>query len=262
MTRVISTLDPQLTRLIRRAGPRKMVLLEGTDDHGVFKIWFGEMRDQLEFMVAGERGKVEAQVRLAHDAGYGAMVFGITDRDYTPEDEWSAEPEPGCFCLHRHELENYLLEPKAIQQELAILNSPSEPPETEEIAAWIKNWAEEGISRTAANWILSARAKTLFTDGGKEPRPAVVRHLADELECPEEEANNLLTQQETLVAELLETAKGLHASVEGKRLLHNLKQSSFKRLQEGELRNLLARAVHTTGLSDEVQKILHERVLS
>lgn len=261
MTRVIQSLDPELAKLLFRAGQRKVVLLEGEDDHGIFKIWFGEHRDQVEFTVAGERFKVEAQVRLAQQAGFEKVVFGITDRDYIPEEDWSAEPEPGCFCLHRHELENYLLEPKAIQHELAILNSPAEPPTVDEIGTWIKTWAEEGISRTAANWILSARAKTLLTDGGKEPRPTVVRHLADELECSEEEADNLLTQKETQTAKLLETTTGLHTSVEGKRLLRSLKKKSFNRLQEGELRNLLARAVHTTGLVDEVQEILQKKVL-
>ena len=101
MSREIKTLDPELTRLIRRAGPRKIVLLEGEDDHGIFKIWFRERRDQVEFVVAGERFKVEAQVRLAQQAGFEKVVFGITDRDYIPEANWVAEPEPCCFCLYR-----------------------------------------------------------------------------------------------------------------------------------------------------------------
>ena len=143
-----------------------------------------------------------------------------------------------------------MLEPKAIQHELTILNSPAEPPTVDEIKTWIKTWAEEGISRTA------------LTDGGKEPRPAVVRHLADELECSEEEAEALLVNQEERLTHLLETADTLHAHIEGKRLLYNLKQSYFRRFQDSELRNLLARAMQATGLVDEIQEILHERVLS
>lgn len=70
----------------------------------------------VKFLVAGGSDCVRGVVKDAMRTGQ-TNVFGVVDRDYGASNikQWKFDSwQECCYCLPRHEIENYLLEPEAI----------------------------------------------------------------------------------------------------------------------------------------------------
>jgi hypothetical protein len=100
------------------AGSGVIVIVEGEtyqDDYYIFTRWFGGRAREVSFFPQNGWKKVVAAVADLRAALPHRKVFGIVDRDFTPDqvlDQQARQcPGDGIFRMHQYTLENYLLEP-------------------------------------------------------------------------------------------------------------------------------------------------------
>ena len=104
------------------------MVVEGISDREIFQEWYRDVRDRLEFYAcdeaSGDEG-VEKLLSLLHESTNNA--FGIVDRDFRPDEaveKCYSDPDVRLFILRRYAIENYLLEPAAIREELRLYYGP------------------------------------------------------------------------------------------------------------------------------------------
>ena len=129
--RIIQPYPPEITEFLFRLGDRSLVWVEGTDDEETFREWFAERRDEIEFYAAGGWRNVEH--KLQEYLNYVQCVFGIVDRDFRSDADVTAmleDPAARLFILRRYAIENYLLEPAALCEELRVYcgTAPTQSP--------------------------------------------------------------------------------------------------------------------------------------
>lgn len=132
----VGELPPDLTRLLYALGPRKLVLLEGASDVAVFQGWYWDRRDVIEFfspeVPQGTSGVQTLLARiLARSTSPHPREYGIIDRDFRDDVEVEAvlaDPSAHLFILRRYCIENYLLEPAAVAEEVRVLSGSNTPP--------------------------------------------------------------------------------------------------------------------------------------
>ncbi len=157
-TRTINQLPPELTNILFALGNRKLVFLEGKDDVEVFKTWFSEDLDNIYFHDAGGCQNVEIFLNETLAQSSKKQIYGIIDRDFRTEQDVNASLNNGTkhlFILKRYALENYLLEPFAVWEELRIYPSTSfDVPNSNTMETELLKLCEQLTTLMAANWVI------------------------------------------------------------------------------------------------------------
>lgn len=118
----ISSLSPELTRLLFDAGARIIVLVEGDDDRYVLRERFKEFLSEIEFYDCGGISNLNKWLEELLSYGTLKRAYAITDRDFRDETEVTNSYAEGShrFILRRYALENYLLAPLPLWEVLTI----------------------------------------------------------------------------------------------------------------------------------------------
>lgn len=94
-----------LIELNNRAGDGVAIIVEGRDDL-FYSDWFGGER-RVAFFGNGGWQEVAREVARLREIQSAVPVFGILDRDFTDEEELSAEIHNGLIRTSRYTIENY-----------------------------------------------------------------------------------------------------------------------------------------------------------
>ncbi len=188
----ISSLPPELTRILFDAGSRIVVLVEGDADRDVLREWFEAERVEIEFFECGGIAPLTNLLNEFITRGTLKRAYGITDRDFRSEEEVEASYSEGSsgiagksksswsiparcrkllrffwqfpkshaetshqFILRRYALENYLLEPKPLREVLRVRYPEiiKELPTEQAMAEQLLERCQRLKSIMAANWV-------------------------------------------------------------------------------------------------------------
>lgn len=273
----VEELPPDLARTLFNLGARKLVLLEGASDVAVFREWYQDRRDVVEFFspeVPRGRSGVENLLNriLARSTSPNPREYGIIDRDFREEAEVEAalaDTYAHLFILRRYCIENYLLEPAAVAEELRVLSAPSATPDSHAIELKMLQMCRSLHTMMAANWaFVEAGQGTHFPEGhALVDRETVERRVAGELGCSQAEAEVALADKERQIEPLLSSLETAYQRINGKHLffqVYRLYQSSAGRgITRDQLRSLLARSVkERVGLHEDIRTIIERRILA
>lgn len=197
----------ELTKLLTRLGVRfsdvlgseRVLIVEGPTDRHILEAWFPELTSHSTVsVVPGGGGAGVWQMRLMEDVSEAAdrlprPLLYLRDRDELADRDLARLAKlPAVVVLARRELENYLLDPRAIAAVLSARRPAAALP-IEDIAAAIRT-AAEGlrhrvvISRALENAECLARLVPIATDERKaifralDPAAAVVQLARDKLD--------------------------------------------------------------------------------
>ncbi|MDQ2732584.1 MAG: DUF4435 domain-containing protein [Armatimonadota bacterium] len=271
----VGELPPDLTRVLFNLGTRKLVLLEGASDVAVFQEWYRDRRDVVEFFspeVPQGRSGVESLLNriLARSTSPNPREYGIVDRDFRDEAEVEAalaDPNAHLFILRRYCIENYLLEPAAVSEEVRVLAGYNAiTPSPQDMETNLLQMCRRLHPMMAANWaFIEAGHGRHFPEGhALVDRETVIARVTAELGCSQAEAEAALSEREALIEPLLPNLEVAYQRINGKHLLFQLHQAFIRSgINRDQFRNLLARAVkERTGLSQDIKTIIEQRVLA
>ena len=88
--RTISSLSPELTRILFDAGNRIVVLVEGDVDREVLREWFEAERVEVEFYDCGGIIPLTKLLNEYLSNSTQKRAYGITDRDFRSDEEVEA----------------------------------------------------------------------------------------------------------------------------------------------------------------------------
>lgn len=271
----VGELPPDLTKVLFALGPRKLVLLEGASDVVVFREWYRDRRDVAEFF-SPEVPQGTSGVRtllgriLARSTSPNPREYGIIDRDFRRDAEVEAalaDPSAHLFILRRYCIENYLLEPVAVAEEVRVLSGANaDAPNPQVMEAELLELCRSLHTMMAANWAFSeAGRKKYFQSGHTLPldRQAVVAQVARELGCSEVDAEAVVSEKEGLIEPLLLILETAYWRINGKHLLFQIHKRFVRSgATRDQFRSLLARAVKRAGLHEDIKAIIEQRVLA
>jgi len=270
----IGELPPDLTRVLYALGSRKLVLLEGVSDVAVFREWYGDRRDVVEFfspeVPRGRTGVEDLLARiLARSTSLNPREYGIIDRDFRGDAEVEAalaDPNAHLFILRRYCIENYLLEPAAVSEEVRVLSAPNaNAPDSQVIEAALLHMCRSLHTLMAANWVFSevGRGKHYPEGHALVDRGTVLARVMEDLECTYAEAEAAVSAKEQAIEPLLSDLETAHRRVNGKHLLFQIHKTYIgSGITRDQSRNLLAREVKRLGLHDDIKTIIERRVLA
>lgn len=272
--RTIQSRPPEMTEVLFDLGSRKLIWVEGPDDKETLREWFMERLGEVEFYAAGGWKTVENKLQeyLAHDI---PNVYGIIDRDFRSADEVESafqNPETRLFILRRYAIENYLLEPTALREELRLYYKPNDPQETvptiEELEAAMLALCQKLRILMAANWVLSeiGRPEQYFQPAHElQDRDTLIAQAAQRAGYPVGEMEQRIAEKEALLTPLLARLDTAHTCTNGKHLLHQLYQMYIVAVKTGfdkkHLRRLLARTVKQHSIHTDITTIVEQRIL-
>src|SRR5262249_31890542 len=154
---------------------------------------FWDQRASLEFYRAGSRGAVERLMIEMREAGLLARCFGIVDRDFRTDDEvaaaWAELPRSHLFVLVRYAIENYVLEPQAVYEELRCYHGRECPiPDVEAMGRELHTLCRRLRRVMAAHWVLLEAGGEFFAIGDDRilDERGVVEEVARRLGCDED----------------------------------------------------------------------------
>ncbi|WP_437300090.1 hypothetical protein [Sorangium sp. So ce426] len=105
--------------IVLRSGAGIAIICEGEDyreDEFFYKEWFGDLGRMVTFHAQDGWKCVQDAVNELRRRGTPVPVYGILDRDFTPDEELARQSEPSfdgtCYRLSRYDLESYLLDPE------------------------------------------------------------------------------------------------------------------------------------------------------
>ncbi len=270
----VGELPPDLTRVLFELGPRKLVLLEGASDVAVFREWYRDRRDVVEFFSLetpqGVSGVKTLLARiLAQSTSPNPREYGIIDRDFRSDAEVEkaiADPNAHLFILRRYCIENYLLEPVAVAEEVRVLSgADADAPNPQVMEAELLRLCRDLHTMMAANWVFFDKGRGRYFTEGHDlvDRQTVVARVVRELGCSPADAEAAVSKKEALIEPLLSSLEAAHRRINGKPLLfqahRRLIQSGIDRDKFG---NLLARAVKRAGLHEDIKTIIEQRGLA
>ncbi len=271
----VGELPPDLTRVLYALGPRKLVLLEGASDVAVFREWFRDRRDVIEFFspeVPQGRSGVENLLNriLARSPSSNPREYGIVDRDFREDAEVEAalsDPNTHLFILRRYCIENYLLEPAAVAEEVRVLSAPNmDAPDAQVMEAELLQMCRNLHTMMAANWVFSEAGRGRHFPEGHQlmDREAVMARVVEGLGCTTAKAEPAVSEKEVAIEPLLSSLEGAHQRINGKHLLFQIHQTFIRSgITRDQFRNLLARAVRErVGLHEDIKTIIEQRVLA
>ena len=270
----VGELPPDLATVLFNLGSRKLVLLEGASDVAVFREWYRDRRDVLEFFSPeppqGTTGVESLLARiLARSASPNPREYGIVDRDFREQAEVEAslaDPASHLFILTRYCIENYLLEPFAVFEELRVLSGLEfQAADPQSMEADLLRLCRELLSLMAANWVFAEAGQGKHFREGNElvGRQAVIARVEKEFGCSFAEAEAAVAGKETLIEPLLSHLETAHQRINGKHLLFHVHNLYIKTgIKREQFRNLLARAVkERVGLHEDIKVIIEQRIL-
>lgn len=271
----VGELPPDLTRVLYALGPRKLVLLEGASDVAVFREWYRNRRDVIEFFspeIPQGRSGVENLLNriLARSTSPNPREYGIVDRDFRDDAEVEAslnDPARHLFILRRYCIENYLLEPAAVAEEVRVLSVPNaNAPDAQVMEAELLQMCRRLHTMMAANWVFSEAGRGRHFSEGHQPvdREATIARVVEELGCTPAEAETAVSEKEAAIEPLLSSLGSAYRRINGKHLLFQIHQTFIRSgVTRDQLRSLLARAVRErVGLHEEIRTIIEQRVLA
>jgi hypothetical protein len=273
-TRTISQLSSELTKILFEAGNRKLVFLEGKDDLEVFEEWFKEDLSEIYFHAPGGSSNVETFLQETLNKSSKGEIYGIIDRDFRTEQEVNAsvsDQSAHLFILKRYALENYLLEPFAVWEELRIYPSKSFKAadsitmETELLAL-----CEHLKTMIAANWVIyeASTGAKYFKEGYiMSDRASIIQQTSRRLNWELARVEQKIEEKEVIIQSKLNSIDNAYQIIDGKHLLH---QVMYKYTDEPKtkprvehFRRLLTRTVkEKLGLHTDILWIIKQRILS
>jgi hypothetical protein len=275
--RTISSLPPELTRLLFDAGTRIIVLVEGDDDRYVLREWFSESLSEIEFYDCGGISNLNKWLEGLLSLGTLKRAYAITDRDFRAEAEVDDSYVDGShlFILRRYALENYLLEPRPLWEVLTLRHPaikahfPDEQAmETRllEICRMLKSITAANLAYFDENRIQyqsSGQTARLeyFSVGHHHDRRIVIQQAAKQLQCDERECEKRIAEREEIIDQRLATLSLAHQVIDGKRILHWVNNDLFVTGRDYLFRLLTDRA-KLRGLHPDIIKIVLDRILS
>jgi hypothetical protein len=271
-TRIIRPLPVELTRILFELGPRKLVLVEGPDDVEIFRIWFHDRLSQVEFYSAEGYSSVETFLTEILNHSTTKQAYGLIDRDFRNEAEVEArltDAEAHLFILRRYALENYLLEPVAVFEELRLcLGQNFQITGVEVMTQSLLNLCRQLKSVMAANWIfwdenltrVSNRISYFGMHFPTNDQLLLIQETAKNLGCLEVEAGQRILEKETLLESSLVRLDSAYTHIDGKRLLRLL-EKEYRIPHLDHFRRLLARTTRQIGLHPDIHGIVERRIL-
>ncbi len=275
--KTISSLSPELTRLLFDAGSRMIVLVEGEDDRYVLREWFSEMLPEMEFYECGGISNLNKWLNELLTVGTLKRAYGITDRDFREQAEvdGSYAKDSHLFILRRYALENYLLEPLPLWQLMKLWDQRivSILPDEQALAVWLLEHCRQLKSLMAANWLfyeknLASQRSTgatarleYFSTGYDADRQGVIDRTAGLLQCSEADADAQIAVKEQEIERHLTSLESIHRVIDGKRLLHLMNKEYFK-TDRNRLLRFLTNQAKSHELPADITGIVRERILA
>lgn len=273
--RDIQSPPPHLVTLLVEVGPSTLVLVEGGDDKYILNEWYPEGVHNILYHVppGGSPGVTRLLDEVLTQTAL-KRVFGIVDCDYQSQSEVDQRlnnPDEHLFIWPRYELENYLLLPGAIREELHVYYRGKAAAPTE---AEIENKLFEICQRLcpvmAANWACLESGAEYFRESFPlDDRINLIHVTAAKLGCSETEAEQKITAKEALLLPMMASLEQAHSSIKGKHLLYQLHALYVSQvtgigggLSVEYFKSLLARAVKRFGLHEDIKTIIEQRVLA
>jgi len=273
-TRTISQLPSELSLMLFEAGNRQLVFLEGKDDIEVFEEWFKEDLSDIYFYAPGGSCKVENFLQKTLEKSHKGQVYGIIDRDFRTEQEVNAslnDKSAHLFILRRYALENYLLEPFAVWEELRIYPSDSvKIPDSSAMTTDLLQLCEHLKTMMAANWVIyeaSTGAKYFKEGYPLSDRANIIQQTSKRLNWELAITEQKIAEKEIIIQSKLDSIDNAYQMIDGKHLLH---QVMYKYTNEPKtkprvehFRRLLTRTVkEKIGLHVDILWIIKQRILS
>jgi len=272
MTQVVRELPEELVRLLARLGGRSIVLVEGECDATVFNDWYLERQADVTFFATSGKDDLVALLGTVAAQRPDVSAFGIRDRDFKSDDEVQAaldDPSANLFLLRRYAIENYLLEPDAISEELRQHYKQKRPaPDAAQVEQDLLTLCRKLREVMAANWEFVGSGggmKHLGPGFPVDDRHRLIQVVAGSLGCDEAEANQRVSTREALLEPKLNTLSEAHTCVNGKHLLHQTFLFYVHNVQQGfdeeHFFDLLRREIKRRGLPADVRAIIEDRIL-
>jgi len=272
----ISSLPPELTRLLFDAGTRIIVLVEGNDDRYVLREWFKEFLSEVEFYDCGGISNLNELLEELLDRGTLKRAYGITDRDFQSDAEVDGSYLEGShlFILRRYALENYLLEPKPVWEVLTLRHPAikDDLPDEQAMEIRLLEICRALKHIVAANWLYFNENKAqyqssgqtakleYFKDGHDRDRHFVIEQAAKQLNCDEDDCEKRIAEREEIIERYLTDLRLAHQVIDGKRILHWVNNDHFITGRDYLFR-LLAKEVRLQSLPDDIVIIVQDRIL-
>lgn len=270
--RVVKAKPPDIATLLLELGRRRLVLLEGDSDFDALNEWFLEHERRIMFHVPGGgwRG-VETFLQQVLAEGVTERVFGIIDRDFRDEVEVEnslSDPVSHLFILRRYAIENYLLEPEALQEELRVFyGAKFVVPDVSVLRGELLRMCQELCTAMAAQWTLLESGGEFLPDGFNiSRRELVVLQVAARLGIDATDAEQRVAAKEALIAPNLTTLEAAHACIDGKFLIHKVYDKYIHAVGSGFVKDhlfrLLVRTVKQQGVHVDIRDIVEGRILT
>lgn len=273
--RDIQALPPHLVTLLVEVGPSTLVLVEGGDDKYILNEWYPEGDHNILYHVPpGGNPGVERLLNEVLTQTSLRKVFGIVDRDFRDQREIERglnDPERHLFVWPRFEVENYLLLPRAICEELRVFyRGKAVVPTEAEIESKLFSLCQQLCPLMAANWVcLDAEVEYFPEAFPLNDMSRLVHVTAIKLGCSEAEAEQKLAAKEALLQPMMASLEQAHSGIKGKHLLHHLHALYVAKvpgvggsLSKDYLKSLLVRGVNQSGLHEDIKTIIEQRVLA
>ena len=273
--RNIQAPTPHLVTLLVNVGPSVLVLVEGDDDKYILNEWYPEGdHNSFYYVVPGGNPGVIKLLDEVLTQTTLRKAFGIIDRDFRSQAEVEKQldaPDSHLFIWPRYELENYLLLPKAIREELHVFyRGKATVPTEAEIENKLFLLCQQLCPLMAANWACLDAGVEYFPEAFPlNDRARLVQVAATKLGCSETEAEQRVAAKEALLQPMMVTLEQAHSGIKGKHLLHHLHALYVAEvpgvggsLSKDYLKSLLVRAAKREGLHEDIKTIIERRVLA
>ncbi|HAI70569.1 MAG TPA: hypothetical protein DCM38_14170 [Gammaproteobacteria bacterium] len=272
-TRIIDKLSPELTPILFEAGNRKLVLLEGKDDIEVFEEWFMENLSDICFHAPGGCSNVETFLQETLEKSEKGEVYGIIDRDFRTKQEVNASLSESAhlFILKRYALENYLLEPFAVWEELRIYPSKSfKVADSSAMEKELLKLCEQLKTLIAANSVIydASTGAKYFKEGYiMSDRANIIQQTSKRLNWELAKVEQKIAEKEIIIQSKLDSIDNAYQMIDGKQLLHQIlyqyTDEPKTKIRVEHFRRLLTRTVkEKIGLHTDILWIIKQRILS
>jgi hypothetical protein len=272
MQQISNLNDDALTSFLVKLGSREAVFVEGKTDEYVFTQWYGKELDKILFHQCGGSPKVKKW--LNDLAVRNIPAHGVIDRDFLTDEEISVlEQTAGLYVLSRYAIENYLLEPNAVFEELKTCRG-MDPDFCVSDAVAMKDellrLCRKLKTLMAANWVIleSVRDETaweeFFPEGHKTDRKLLIKLSAERLNRDEAEAERRIAEKEAKLDAYLTELETAHKVVNGKHLLFHLYDTHATAALKNKkvLLSLLTRFQKDgDGIHRDIRDIIERRIL-
>ena len=277
-TRTISNLPSELTNILFELGNRKLVFLEGKDDVEIFKEWFSENLGNICFHDAGGCENVKIYLNEILELSSKKKIYGIIDRDFHTDEEVNNslnDELTHLFILTFSEIENYLLEPAAVWEELKIYPTKSsfKITDSDSMESGLLELCDKLKTIVAANLLLHEefanknKGEKDFTDGYSvehNNRENIIEQTAKKLNWKFAETAQRITEQENLIQSKLNSIDNAYKIIDGKRILSQImleytsEPKTAKRVEH--FRKLLTRRIKEK-IHNDILFIIQTRLL-